>query len=160
MAKRNVPPRSVADLMHGDVVTVSPDASLAELAGLLRRHAISGLPVTDEKGKAVGTVSVSDLLGMSDRMRPTPSALRETGRWESLERLTVRDIMAPDVFGVAPGSGLDELLEFFSRTGLHRAFVLEGGRVIGVVSVTDLLALLVGDGPEQPPPDAGSKKDR
>jgi CBS domain-containing protein len=132
--------------MRTDVVTIAPEASLAELADLLRQHAISGVPVTDGAGKAVGTVSATDLLWLSDRVRPTATALRETGRWEGLEGLTVRDVMTPDAFGVAPDCPIDELLEFFSRTGLHRALVLEEGRVVGVVSTTDLLGLIAGAG--------------
>jgi len=152
MTARLVRPGSAADLMHPDVVAIGPQASLRELARLLRSHEISGVPVTDGEGKAIGTVSVTDLLWLSDRVRPTAGALREAGRWEGLDELTVHDIMTPDVFGIAPEAGLDDLLEFFSRTGLHRALVLEQGRVVGIVSMTDLLGLIAGDEPTEATP--------
>jgi CBS-domain-containing membrane protein len=157
MDEHGGPPRSAAEIMHTDVVTIGDDASLPELADLLREHAISGVPVTDRDGRAVGTVSVTDLLWLSDRVQPTVTALRETGRWEGLERLTVRDIMTPDVFGVAPDCQLDELLAFFSRTGLHRALVLEGERVVGVISATDLLELIARDGSRELTPPKGRR---
>jgi len=47
--------------------------------------------------------------------------------------------MTPDVFGVEPGSSLAQLAAFFSRTGLGRAVVLEHGKLVGIVSVIDLL---------------------
>ena len=154
---RIAPPRSVTDLMQTDVVTIGPEASLAELAGLMRRHSVSGLPVVDGEGRVVGTVSVTDLIWLSDRVRPTAGAVRESGRWEDLDRTTVREIMTPDAFGVPPRCGLDELLEFFSRTGLHRALVLEEGRVIRVVSMTDLLVLFAGDEPDEPAGEEGER---
>ena len=136
---------SVAELMHTDVVTIDPQASLAELASLLRRHEIHGVPVVDAGGKAVGMVSVSDLLWLSDRVRPTPAAARAQAPWEGLDRVTVRDVMTPDVFGVPPAASVGELLDFFARTGLHRALVLADGRVVGIVTTTDLLELMAQD---------------
>jgi CBS domain-containing protein len=50
--------------------------------------------------------------------------------------------MTPDVFGLPPHASLEELLESFARTGLHRAFVLERGMVVGAVSLTDLPELV------------------
>jgi CBS domain-containing protein len=49
------------------------------------------------------------------------------------------------VFGVPPEASVGELLDFFARTGLHRALVLEGGRVVGIVTTTDLLELIAAD---------------
>jgi CBS domain-containing protein len=128
--------------MQAEPVTIGPEASLAELARLLRRHGISGVPVVAADGRAVGTVSITDLLWLSDRVRPTPNTVRTGIRWEGLDRVRVGDVMTPDVFGLAPTSSVEDLLEFFARTGLHRALVLEEGRAVGIVSITDLLALI------------------
>lgn len=59
-----------------------------------------------------------------------------------LDERTVRDIMTPDVFGVGPQATLAELGQFFRRNELHRASVLDGGRWVGIFSVTDLLGLV------------------
>jgi CBS domain-containing protein len=142
---------TVAQLMRTRVVSIGPEATVAELASLLRAHGISGLPVVDDRGRALGMVSVTDLVWLSDRIRPTAGQLRGGGRWERLDAVKVREIMTPDVFGVSPGASLDELLEFFARTGLHRALVLEDGVVVGIVSMTDLLDLMIDAGGEQSP---------
>lgn len=144
MSAAAAPARSVAEVMRRDVVTIRPDATLADLARVLRRHGISGVPVVGPDGKAVGVASVTDLLWLSDRVRPTAATLREAPWWEGLERMTVRDVMTPDVFGVEATASLAELFEFFGKTGLHRAMVLEQGRVVGIVSMTDLLGLIEG----------------
>lgn len=143
-------PRTVADLMSREVVTISSDASVQELAALLSRHGISGVPVVDEEGEVIGTVSISDILWLSDRLAPllggrAPSG---SGKPPSVELGTVMEIMTPDVFGVEPTASIQELLRFFSRTGLHRAPVVEGKRPVGIVSATDLLDLIAGAGDE------------
>lgn len=143
-------PRTVADLMRREVVTIGPEATIIELARLLRHSGVSGLPVVDDTGQAVGAVSVTDLLWLGDRMLPSPVPPPPGRRWEGLEGRTVRDVMSAQVYGLAPDDELDDLLEFFSNTGLRRAFVMEDRRVVGVVSVTDLLDLVDPPAPPEP----------
>ena len=139
-------PRTVADLMSPEVVTVSPNASLRAFARLLRRNRISGAPVVDETGRALGMASVSDLVWLCDLIAPEESDPDAAKRRRELDTRTVHEIMTPDVFGVGPEAGLAELARFFVRTGLHRALVLDDGRVVGVVSVVDLLGLAADEG--------------
>lgn len=135
-------PRTVADLMHRDVVSASPGMSVRELARLLQRHRVGGVPVLDDDGAALGTVTVTDLLWLSDEV--SPHALLEGRGWTELQGLTVREVMTPDAFGVPPTATLPELLTFFTRMGVHRALVMEDERVVGVVSMSDLLPLIAG----------------
>lgn len=130
-------PRTVADVMEREVVTISPSASIRELVDLLRRRAISGVPVVDEADRVVGTVSVTDLMwrGQWFTADEDRAAMR-------LDEATVRDVMTPDVFGVAPDATLAELVRFFASTGLGRAIVLDGRRLVGIVSAADLLRLI------------------
>ena len=51
-----------ADIMTTNVITISPNASVKELAKLLSDHGISGVPVVDNDGKLVGIVSEGDLM--------------------------------------------------------------------------------------------------
>lgn len=52
----------VADVMHRDVVTVTPETTLGRAAGLLASHKIGGLPVVDGHGKVVGVITETDML--------------------------------------------------------------------------------------------------
>jgi CBS domain-containing membrane protein len=146
-------PRTVAELMRRDVVTVSPSATVHELIDLLRENRISGVPVVEGEHQLVGTVSVSDLMWLSDWLmggEPDLAADRERAA-RHLEERTVRDVMTPDIFGVQPDASLEQLAEYFSRTGLRRAIVVDRGRLVGIVSVVDLLGLIAnrsGDGEE------------
>lgn len=52
----------VEDLMTREVVSVSPETTLKEVAGKLVQHRISGIPVCDADGRVVGVVSEADIL--------------------------------------------------------------------------------------------------
>ena len=129
--------RTVADLMRRDVVTVSPSTPIRDVVRLLRQHGISGAPVVDEDGNAVGVISESDLAWLMTRV--------VEGGNEAIQELrdtVARDVMTADLFGVAPDATTSELAAFFARTGLGRAIVLEHGELRGIVSISDLLGVL------------------
>ena len=50
------------DIMHTDVITIGPDATVRELADLLAQHEISGVPVVDAAGALVGIVTEGDVI--------------------------------------------------------------------------------------------------
>ncbi len=54
-------PITAADLMNPEVLTVSEELSVRELAGFLLDHEITGAPVVDREGRLVGVVSVVDI---------------------------------------------------------------------------------------------------
>jgi CBS domain-containing protein len=126
---------TVADLMRRDVVTVLPSAPIRDVVRLFRQHGISGAPVVDERGKAIGMISETDLTWLMTRLDP-PDATA------NLLQLTVGEVMTGDVFGVAPDATISDLAAYFARTGLGRAVVLENGELRGIVSVSDLLGAL------------------
>ena len=141
----SAPQPTVADLMRRDVVTIAPDATVRELTRLLDRHRVSGVPVVDENRRVLGMVSVSDLRWLADWFAGEEWGFGVRARAaEHLDRKRVRDIMTPDVFGVGPDATVQELALFFARTGLGRAVVMEGGRLVGIVSAIDLLRLVAG----------------
>jgi CBS domain-containing protein len=126
--------------MRREVVTIDPAASIRELAALLWRHGISGVPVVDAAGHPVGMVSSTDILWMLDRLGGVSGA--EVFARPVLDEGTVRDIMTPDVFGVPSSATIGELLDFFIRTGVHRAVVVDNGALSGIVSLSDVLGLM------------------
>src|ERR1700680_934307 len=68
------------DIMTHKVYTISPEASVQELAQLLSRKSISGVPVINKDGKMIGIVTEADIIGKVDR-----------------ECLLVADIMSPEI---------------------------------------------------------------
>lgn len=140
------------DVMTSPVITVTPDTTVSEVASLLLKHRISGVPVVDEAGKVVGIVTEGDLLH-----REESHTERHRPRWLEMfvdrgglaaefvksHARHVRDVMTRDVVGVAPDTDLAEVAELMERRRIKRVPVLQDGRPIGIISRANLLYGLV-----------------
>lgn len=158
-------PITAADLMSPEVLTVREDMPVADLAAFLMRHDITGAPVADADGRLVGVVSVVDIADLvsddaeiaADRSEPdflyrgreaTLSEDELQGLEIDDEDLTVADIMTPEIHSVAPSAPVSEIAMKMLREHLHRVLVLDpDDRCVGIVTTSDLLGLLVDEGP-------------
>jgi CBS-domain-containing membrane protein len=113
-------PMKVGEIMTRDVVTVPVDAPIREVAQLLARRRISGLPVCDDSGHIVGLVSEYDLIAK-------PGAQ------------TAGDAMTRDVISVMEDTSVDEVRFLLVNRKIKRVPVLSGQRVVGIVSRADLV---------------------
>jgi predicted transcriptional regulator len=110
--------------MTTDVVTLPPDATLAEAAQCFAAHHVSGVPVVD-RGRVVGVVSKSDLV---DPEKPRASGTR------------IRDIQMPMVFALPRGAAAISAVRLMLAEGIHRVIILgEDGRLEGIVTTIDVL---------------------
>lgn len=130
--------RTVADVMHEDVITTSPDSSLSEAAHQMVANGIKRLPVVDESKRLLGMVSRVDLLSsLSEGFSPPPEdEQRPAGP-------TIGAAMRKGVPTLAPGAALGEVLDAVISTRLNRAIVLDADRrVVGIVSDAELIRRL------------------
>jgi CBS domain-containing protein len=124
-------PTTVGALMSPDPIVVWPDTSVAEIAEVLDRAGISGVPVVDWSGYLVGLVSQSDLL----RVRATEEL------WADWSRLSARHIMSRPVLTVTTDTPVDEAARRMEAQHVHRLVVVadDGETPVGVLSATDLV---------------------
>jgi CBS domain-containing protein len=126
-----------ADFMQKDMITVSPELPVGELERLLTEEEIGGVPVVADDGRICGVVSKTDVV----------RALAETveGRLGELfpPEQSVEDIMTPTVVTVGPDAPLSEVARLMVDARLHRVFVAERERLLGIVTPFDLLRVLV-----------------
>lgn len=121
----------VADLMRKDVKTIAQDASVAELVQLLADENISGLPVTDS-GRLIGVVSSTDVLQAAAEKDD------EMARGTLFEHTRVRDLMSPNPQVIQPDADVREAARNMLYADVKRLFVEEDGRLVGVISQTDI----------------------
>lgn len=145
MARKSMTAR---DLMTTAVVSVPPDMRVASLRRLLVDHGISAVPVTDARDALLGIVTEADLLrplaGAEDRPM---SWLR--GLFSDLDRLannyarthgqTAKDVMTRDVVSVTPETSAEHCAHLMEDRAVRRLPVVEGNRLLGIVSRPDLL---------------------
>jgi CIC family chloride channel protein len=123
----------VAELMQRKVKTVGSDATLADAIVSLADGHISGMPVVDGAGKVIGVLSTTDVLTAE------AEAGDPTARQTLLENTSVRDIMTPRPFTVAPSEDVREAARQMLYADVHRLFVAEGDKVVGIISTTDIV---------------------
>lgn len=151
---------NAADVMTQPVISVTPETTIAEAAGLMLQHRISGLPVVDGGGTVVGVVSEGDLLhrvetGTERRHARWVEFLIAPGRlaeeYAQANARTVGEVMSADVVAVAPGDPLDEVVRQMERRHVKRLPVIEAGRLVGIVSRANLVRALLDNLPKPAP---------
>jgi CBS domain-containing protein len=138
-----------SELMTHAVITVPADATVQDAARLMLESGVRAAPVVDSIGRPIGMVSDGDLLG-----RRTQDYRREwwlellagaavpspTSDAAGLRR--VSDVMSAPLIFVAPDTPADEIASLLHWRRIKRLPVLRDGRLVGIVSRTDLLAVV------------------
>ena len=116
----------VSELMNPSVVTIEPTSSAALAARLISRHNIGALPVCASDGRLRGMVTDRDIV------------LRCIAAEEDPAQTLVRDIMTRECATVAPGDDCREATRIMSAQQVRRLPVVEGGKVVDMISLSDL----------------------
>jgi len=151
----------VADVMTRDVVTVTPETGVQEIARLLWSRGISGVPVVNATGALVGIVTELDLLVRNANLH-IPQYLRVLdvmiplgNRHEFEEELrralgaTAADVMTEDVITVEPDTDLADAATLMLDKDVDRLPVVANGRLVGIISRADFVRLLAQDIPTE-----------
>ena len=143
------------EIMSREVITVTPETPVEELAALLWEKKISGAPVVDETGRLVGVVTESDLIDQAKKLHiPTAITILEAviflERAKKVEQEVskmagsrVRDICCKAPLTVAPDTPLDEIATIMAEKHLHTLPVVEEGRLVGVIGKSDIIRTLI-----------------
>lgn len=134
------------DIMTEEVVVIGPETSLGEIAEVMARHGISGVPVVDN-GSLVGMVTERDLLrqldveGLATLADLLAAFLRGKGcASPSLQHKKASQIMTSPVRTINEETPLAEIAHLFSTQQINRVPVLSGdGILVGIVSRNDIV---------------------
>ena len=126
--------------MTKNPVTISPDANVVEASELMKKEKVHRLPVLDKDKKLVGVISEKDILFAS----PSPaSSLSIHEMAYLLSKLTVRKLMTKDPVTITKDTTVEEAARLMVDQDLSCLPVVEGDKLVGIVS----LSFLVDDKP-------------
>ena len=123
----------VAELMQTGVQSVAPDAPVNDAALTIADAHVSGLPVVDRAGRLVGVISTTDILA-SEEEAESPET-----RAALYDNTPVRDLMTPRPVTIGPSATVNEAAQILLNADVHRLFVVDGDRLVGVLSTTDIV---------------------
>jgi CBS domain-containing protein len=110
------------DIMTRNIYTISPEASVQEVAQLLSRERMSGAPVVDKDGKLLGIVTQADIIWSVGR-----------------DGLRVADIMNPEIIAVDEKTPVGEIAILMSKRNIKRVPVMCNGKMVGIISRADIV---------------------
>lgn len=126
--------------MTKNPVTCSPDLSIQDAQELMKKEHVHRLPVLDKNGKLVGVISEKDIL------KAAPSPASTLSAYETnylLNKLTVKKIMSRNPVTITKDTTVEDAATIMIDQDLSCLPVLEEGKLIGIVSKSDLFKLLV-----------------
>lgn len=148
------------DVMTTTVLTVRPEATVAEVARLMLDKHVSGVPVVDDRERLVGIVTEGDLMRraeLSTGGEPWWQSLAATPEQKARAYVkghgtAVRDVMTTDLVTIGEDDPLDRIAMVFEGRGIKRAPVVRDGKIVGIVSRANLLQGMVAGQNRKPGP--------
>jgi len=144
------------DIMTSDVITFSPETPISEAAATLLEKHINGCPVVGEAGELVGILCQSDLVAQQkklalptvftllDGLLPMTSMADLDREMEKIAAIKVSQAMSDNPEFVSPETSLEDLASLMVERGFHTLPVVDGGKVVGVIGMEDILRTLSG----------------
>jgi CBS domain-containing protein len=139
------------DIMTHEVITVTPDRPVSEVAQILMEKRISGVPVLNADRELLGIVCESDIIDQTKKLHiPTVVNLMgyiiflESGKkfekeLKKMIGLVVGDIMTAPVKTVTPETSVEDIATLMAEGHVHSIPVMEGRSLIGIIGKKDIV---------------------
>jgi CBS domain-containing protein len=147
--------QTVADIMTKEVVTVTRETTVRELAQIFETRHFGSLPIVDGSGCLTGIVTASDLIEQGRSLHiPTVISIfdwvipleGERTLERELQKMTAQtagEICSTDVVTVAPSDPVSTAADTMSDHKLHALPVVEGKKLVGMVSRIDIIRNII-----------------
>ena len=142
------PQATARDIMTKDVVSVSVGTSVRDVAILMLERRLSAIPVLAMNLQLAGMVSEGDLIGRSDADRVArrdwwltllKDARPQAQAFAALAARSVEQVMRAPVLTIAASARFHEIAEMLKVYDIKRLPVMQGNRMVGIVSRSDLV---------------------
>jgi CBS domain-containing protein len=131
----------VREIMSRQLVCVRQDVPRVKVEELLRERNISGCPVVDQEGQAIGVISRTDLL--EARCAPGPASRAPSDDGPGAADPEAASLMTPLVVYIRENASVAQAAALMAYERIHRLAVISGdGTIVGVVTTLDVSAWL------------------
>jgi len=136
--------------MTQKVTTAKEDTSLLEVKDFFDSNKFHHLPVTDESNKVVGMLSRLDFNMLLDQFTIFKVDRAEQENQKFLRAILAKDVMTLQVATIGPEDRIDRAVDEFLKNHYHCLPVVEGDKLVGIVTTHDLLRFFSRQGQHAP----------
>ena len=138
--KRSFRTIRVREVMTTSPVTVRPEDSLQRALDLLDKYQVHELPVVEHSGRLIGIATRGDLKLLTPvyPLFPAQEEIRQ-----ALRALKVAEAMTVEPVVIGPEATLLEATKRLFEHGIGSLLVAEGARLLGLLSVSDILRIVI-----------------
>jgi CBS domain-containing protein len=146
---------NASDIMTTEVMTVKKETPLKELAEILYKNRINGVPVVDDEGSLIGIICESDLIRKDKKLHiPTVVALFDAVFYlesskniekeiKQISATTVSDLFTREVVTVDEKTAIDEIATIMTQKKIYTIPVMDGERLVGIVGKGDVIRTFI-----------------
>ncbi|MHC4387904.1 MAG: CBS domain-containing protein [Planctomycetota bacterium] len=116
----------VKDIMVKDVITVKTDTPMLEAMALVAKYDVSGLPVVDDDMNLIGILSEKDMISLLYEL-------------DDHQEKTVHDFMTQPALFFDEDESLLDVCDFLKKNVFRRVPITSRGKVVGIISVRDVV---------------------
>ncbi len=147
--------QTAREIMTKDVITVTLETTVQELAQLLMENSIGGAPVLDGSGLLLGVVTESDLIDQKKKIHiPTMVTLLDSifylenpdkmaQEMKKFAGTTVGDILSKSPLTVDENTPLEEIATIMAEKQVHTLPVMKDEKLIGIIGKKDIIKTLI-----------------
>jgi len=146
----------IEEIMTVDVISVNEDTPIIEVAEIVTKKRIHGVPVTNKEGKVVGIITETDFFKKdSSNMLYIPQLIDfvKSGKMKNADekdetmavivQATAKDIMTKDCITVKPRTSIEEFILLVKSNGFNTFPVTdEDGSLVGIMTVFDMIKMI------------------
>jgi len=127
---------SLDTIMSTDLITLAPDATLAEARALMQANRIHHLPVLDDE-ELVGLVTLTNVLAATD------SFLRDSESRIHAADIRAKDVMITDLATIDERASLRQAALFIEKHSIGCLPIVTDGKLRGIITDTDFVAVAI-----------------
>ena len=128
---------SIDAIMSTDLITLTPESTVAEARSLMQSNRIHHLPIIDGKDNLVGLVTLTNVLAATD------SFLRDPENRIHATDLQVKDIMVTDIATIDEHASLRQAAMFIEKHQIGCLPIVTDGKLRGIITDTDFVGVAI-----------------
>lgn len=129
----------LSEVMVTELITLDREDTVDKVSDIFKKHTIHHIPIINSSGVLEGIISKSDFLrisyGQSLFRKHNPAEYNQA----LYRSIIVKDVMTKDVVSLFPYDTIEKAIEIFRKNQFRAVPILDKGKLIGIVSLLDLV---------------------